>query len=158
MCVPLVQVPTASWWGWDQSPHHQDCETWLGNPPSADVGRTALLEPYSAAFGPATEEDLAYFTGVGHWREAIDSCADSPTWLEGPRGERLMDLKGLERQHAATDVCRLVPRYDNIIYAYKDKARFGVDGVSRPPGSSAHGGTSTARSRAPRRRRPGSSS
>jgi hypothetical protein len=104
---------------------YQDCETWLGRRPSTEVDRAAFLKRYLAAFGAGTEHDLTYFSGVGNWREVIDSCESALTWLEGPQGERLMDLKGLETLQSAQDVCRLVPRYDNIIYAYKDRSRFG---------------------------------
>jgi len=96
-------------------------EDWLGRPPKRidrDASLAELARRYLQAFGPATEADLAYWSGLPKRdaRAGLQSIARELTQHDG-----LVDLK---RRRAAPDraPAKLLPLWDNYLLGWKDRA------------------------------------
>ena len=100
---------------------------WIGAGGGADPTEelALLLRRYLAAFGPATAQDFRQWSGLPALaaRQAITAVRDLAR-LEGEDGEVLLDLQGLPRpDEDLLAPPRLLPRWDNLLLAYKDRSR-----------------------------------
>jgi hypothetical protein len=85
-----------------------------------------VVRRYLAGFGPASVADVAQFTMVqrASVRQALEALGDELERLEGPGGEKLLDLPGAERPDPETPAPpRLLGMWDNILLAYADRSR-----------------------------------
>ena len=123
---PLVQVPEpGERYG---RARYTTAEAWLGPAREAvdlDVARTTLLRRHLTAFGPATVEDALTWIGRGRgaatpWRTALEGMRDELVELQGPDGERLVDLASAPRPgEDAPAPARLLARWDSILLAHR---------------------------------------
>ena len=97
----------------------------LGDRPSLPADPLAhLLERYLAAFGPATSEDIASWTGLqaGECRAALESL-DRRTFRD-ERGRLLHDLPDAPLAEPDTPAPpRLLPKWDSALLAYAPPER-----------------------------------
>ena len=105
-------------------------EDWIGPPPRGidrDASLAELARRYLAAFGPATETDLAYWSGL----PKRDACAGlAAIARELTQDDGLVDLK---RRRAAPHraPARLLPLWDNYLLGWKDRT-FQIDPQHAP--------------------------
>ncbi len=122
--APVVQLPPSGLrshagpasYGWVGTGHGQET-------PERDLA--ALLQAYLAAFGPATAQDVQQWSGLpaAAVREAITSVQDLLR-LEGPGGAEYLDLPDAAIPPEDTAApARFLPRWDNLLLAYRDRAR-----------------------------------
>ena len=91
-----------------------------------------LVRHYLSAFGPATEQDVAWWAGLAlkEVRQALELLGDSvvKSKVEGVEGTFLLpahDLDRLERwDRAARSELILLPGLDPYIMGYKERSRF----------------------------------
>jgi hypothetical protein len=94
--------------------------------------RAWLVRRYLAAFGPATLDDVQWWTGLtkGETQEALDAIAAEVTevGIQGLRGEHLMLTEDAERRRdfPPPDALYvfLLPSLDPYIMGYSDRRRF----------------------------------
>ena len=101
-------------------------EDWIGPSPKRidrDASLAELARRYLAAFGPATEADLAYWSGLPKRdaRAGLESIARE--LVQHDRG--LVDLKK-RRAAPARAPAKLLPLWDNYLLGWKDRA-FQID-------------------------------
>ena len=114
-------------------------------PPSpAEAGRELLLR-YLTAYGPATMQDFAHWCGLRMKtvQAVFEACAQElvPAEIDGRQGRHYLrrqdePLAG-EGDEVPPGAC-LLPKFDPLLMAYKDKTRFideeNLPCVSRPAG------------------------
>ena len=122
----LVNGPESSVWrSHTAGTTFVSARTWLGADGAAgDVARVGLVRSYLAAFGPASREDVAKWTGMA--RAGVDRGLSG---LELRRfhdddGRELFDLPRapLPRGDVAAPA-RLLPRFDNLVLSHDDRRR-----------------------------------
>ena len=89
-----------------------------------EEGAAHLVRRYLRAFGPATVADAASWSGltVGEVRAALEGL-QLRRFRDG-RGRELVDLPGAPLPPAETPApVRLLPIWDNLLVAFKDRAR-----------------------------------
>ena len=97
-----------------------------------------LVRHYLAAFGPVTENDVVWWTGLGKRkvRAALADIADRTTRVAvaGLEGQFIALCSQLDSAHAATvpaqPIVNLLPVLDPYLMGYKDRARY-LDGRDR---------------------------
>jgi hypothetical protein len=100
---------------------------------------TQAVRSYLAAFGPATEEDAAWWTGLGKRkvRRALTSLRDElvEASAQGVRAPLMLlqcDLASLSGSEPRTDPpVRLLPVLDPLLMGHRDRGRF-LDQARRP--------------------------
>ena len=101
-------------------------EDWIGPPPrhiDRDASLAELARRYLAAFGPATEADLAYWSGLAK--------RDARAGLQAIAGELTQHdcgLVDLRKRREAPDRApsKLLPLWDNYLLGWKDRS-FQID-------------------------------
>ncbi len=90
-----------------------------------------LVEYYLSALGPASEEDIAWWTGLGKTRvrAALRELSGQVTQIPAESGTRLILLGGqvdrLEHTRAPREpVVNLLPTLDPYVMGYKERARY----------------------------------
>ncbi len=96
-----------------------------------DEARSRLAAHYLAAFGPATEGDMVWWSGLGksEIRDSLDALGEKVTvvQIEGLENEHFIlssDLHQLERGQTATRSVFLLPGLDPYVMGHKDRRRF----------------------------------
>lgn len=121
----LEQTPACALYGFRGSPTYEPADHQL--PPSADAVAHAIRR-YLAAFGPATRADVSQWSGVPI-RDLVPGF--EALRLRSFRDERGRELLDLPRAPLAqADVAappRLLPRWDELLLAYKDRTRVLAD-------------------------------
>ena len=120
--APLVQLPPAGAWDGRGSPVY----AWAGSLAAVPAAQAeeALLERYLGAFGPATIRDFAQWSGLGlTTAQAVrNRLGDRLREFPGDGGPYL-DLATASREVQAEPPVRLLPRWDNLLLAYRDRSR-----------------------------------
>jgi len=109
-------------------------ELWLPrlkwDPPGALKAGCELLRRYYAAYGPASRQDFAYWSGLksAQARPLFAACADELAEVEvdgWPSGQLVLrrDLRELARSDAELPAVSLLPKFDNLLLAWRDKGR-----------------------------------
>ena len=110
--------------GWTSSRHlWAPLERWLGGPiPDlpADEARAALVRAWLERFGPATVEDIKWWTGwtMGHTRAAVAAVDVEPVELDGQEG---LVLAGDTETPALEPFVTLLPGLDPTTMGWKHR-------------------------------------
>lgn len=120
----LLRRPLSGGWDRQGAPGYRTAQGLLGLPlPDPDEAVAAAVRVHLASYGPASRNDLAWWSGLGLRRidAALAGLADAIS-QEGPDGRVLWDLP---EAPAARDLpgVRLVPEFDAILCGYDPKAR-----------------------------------
>ena len=126
--VPLVQVPPRAVWGRAGPSRHTSAEHWLGGPADVAPGRPGtlpgLVTRYLAAFGPATVQDVAAWSGLTGLRAVLEELRPSLVTFRDEQGSELFDVPSAPRP--GTDVpapVRLAAEFDNLLLGHADRTR-----------------------------------
>lgn len=121
--LPLVQVAPAGTWGSGAAARYALAEQVLG-PADAPAPLSALFRRYLAAYGPASIADFQFYTGMTRLDAALKPHLAGLLSFTGPDGRSLYDLPEAPRPPEDTPApLRLVPEYDNLVIAHKDRSR-----------------------------------
>lgn len=91
--VPTVQVPPRGIWGSAGPAAFTTTEAWLGgDPPPPGAGADGLVLRYLAAFGPATVQDAATWSGLAGLREVAERLRPRLRAFRDADGRELLDL------------------------------------------------------------------
>jgi hypothetical protein len=120
--LPMVHVPPSGYWR-----QHGPPETvrWTGRLPPEPAGTRLLIERYLAAFGPATREDLARFSGLRYGRlDPALADLEPLRRLTDESGRHLLDLPDspLPDEDFPAPV-RFLPKWDAALLSYADRGR-----------------------------------
>ncbi len=116
--LPLAMVATVEDpWCWP--PDSCFALTEAGGAPDPEE----LVRRHLAAFGPASAADVQAWSGL-HVREAFDALAGELVELRDERGRTLWDLPRAPRPSEDAEAPpRLLPSWDSILLAHKDRSR-----------------------------------
>lgn len=122
--LPLVQIPPAGEWANGTQPRYAWGPDWFGTElRSADPEE--LILRYLAAFGPASVKDVQYWSGLTGLAPHIGKLAAALEIFEGENGMTLYDLPDAPRPQGRTTIPpRLIPEFDNLVFAHSDRTRF----------------------------------
>ena len=133
--LPMVHVPETGPWSFTRRPLITTASAWFDDPSLDDGGAVPLEEArvhtvrrYLAAFGPATTADLSAWTGVSasDFRDAV-ATLDAEGALaryQDEAGRTLLDLADAPRpQEDVPAPERLLPMWDSVLLAYRDRTR-----------------------------------
>jgi DNA glycosylase AlkZ-like len=125
--VPLAHLPPAGGWRYHGRTRLAEAEAWLGTPFSEpDAGARLLVERYLSAFGPASVQDLARFSGLRmkDLRAGLDALEPRLRRYRDEEGRLLLDLprRPLPPADAPAPV-RFLGRWDNALIGYERRAR-----------------------------------
>jgi hypothetical protein len=126
--LPVVQLPPRGMWP-TRKGHARarvtTAEQWLGRPLSPDTSPQATIHRYLQAFGPATVQDIAAWSGLTKVRQAVDG-------MELRREDGLLDVADGPRPDPDTPAPpRFLPPFDNVVLGHKDRSRI-VAAADRP--------------------------
>lgn len=130
--LPLVQVPTATAWGWPGAAAFVVAESWLGKAMGKGWDERRLVLRYLEAFGPADHRDAEMWSGLSKLRGAFEALRPKLQVFRDEKGRELFDLPKAPRPPAdrAAPV-RFLPDYDNLMLGHADRTRI-VPAVHRP--------------------------
>jgi DNA glycosylase AlkZ-like len=128
--LPLVQLPPRGLWPTRKGAGRArvaTVEQWVGRPLSPDTTPHATIRRYLAAFGPATVQDIAAWSGLTKVREAVEQLEGLRT-LETDDGRELLDIPDGALPDPETPAPpRFLPPFDNVVLGHKDRTRIATD-------------------------------
>jgi hypothetical protein len=128
--LPLVQLPPRGLWPTRKGAgraHVTTVEHWLGRPLSPDTTPQATIRRYLAAFGPATIQDIAAWSGLTKVGEAVEGL-DGLRTLAADDGRELLDIPDGPLPDPETPAPpRFLPPFDNVVLGHKDRTRIASD-------------------------------
>jgi hypothetical protein len=123
--LPLVQVPDGGSTGHSGAAPYGLAERVLGMPAAEEPATAELMRRYLAAFGPASVADAQAWSGLTRLKATFEELRGELETFRGEDGRELFDLPGAPRPPADTPApVRLLPDYDNLVLAYRDRSRF----------------------------------
>jgi hypothetical protein len=127
--APIVHAPTGGPWSFGPRPAYVAARA---RPDGIDEGTAVatLVRRYLEGFGPASIQDIAQFSTIYRppIKRAIESLGDGVVRLEGPGGEELYDVPGgMLPPEDSPAPPRLLPMWDSVLLAYKDRSRIVPD-------------------------------
>lgn len=98
---------------------------WLGEPARIDRERALaeLARRYLRGFGPATDRDLAYWSGLGlrEVRSGLEAIADEVSEVHGA-GQTLLALRRSDPRLPRRGQVRLLGAFDTYLLGYRDRS------------------------------------
>jgi hypothetical protein len=123
--LPLVQVPDGGSTGHSNQAPYGLAESVLGRPVAEEPATAELMRRYLAAFGPASVADAQAWSGLTGLKETFEGLREELVTFRDEAGRELFDLPGAPLPDADTPApVRLLPDYDNLVLAYRDRSRF----------------------------------
>jgi hypothetical protein len=120
----LTRAPVEGRWGSRPPTDQVAAPTPPAAWPKPETALDDVIRWHLRAFGPATADDIAAWTGAKTppVRAAMEKLDLEP--LEDERGQRLFDVPGAPRPEPDTEAPpRLLPAFDSVILAYAPKNR-----------------------------------
>jgi hypothetical protein len=125
----LEQTPESALYGFRGSPTYEPADH---DHPPRDEAVPYAIRRYLAAFGPATRVDVSQWSGVPIRDLTPGLEALRPREFRDERGRRLLDLPRAPLAPADTPAPpRLLPRWDELLLAHKDRTRVLPDEVRK---------------------------
>jgi hypothetical protein len=125
----LLSAPPGGHWAYGGTDHpYVAARHWIarGSRPTDDAALEHLVRRCLAAFGPLTLSDIAQFAGQfpPRIRPVLERLAPSLRLFTDEQKRVLYDLPRAPRPRADTTApVRLLPRYDEVLIAYKHRER-----------------------------------
>jgi Winged helix DNA-binding domain len=93
--------------------------------PTPDDALDSLVRVYLASYGPATRQDVAWWSGEGLTRvdAAVGRLGEEVVARPGPNGATYFDLADPPRGGPADPGVRLLPEFDGLVIGYHPKGR-----------------------------------
>jgi hypothetical protein len=123
--TPIVHAPTGGPWSFRDRPSYLATRMPLFEGERA-AAVAVLIRRYLEAFGPASATDIGMFTMLPQppIKAGLALLADELTTHEGPDGNQLLDLRDGPLPPEDTPAPpRLLPMWDNVLLAYRDRSR-----------------------------------
>jgi hypothetical protein len=122
----LEQTPESAFYGFRGSPTYEPADH--EHPPRGEAAAYAIRR-YLAAFGPATRADVSQWSGVPIRDLAPGFDALRLRRFRDERGRELLDLPRAPLAQADVPAPpRLLPRWDELLLAHKDRTRVLAEG------------------------------
>ena len=121
---PFVHASTGGAWSFGTRPTYVGAFE-QGRPGDPAASTRHLVRRYLQAFGPATPADIAAFSTIYRppVQAAVRELGDELVTLDGPAGP-LLDVPGAPLPDEDTPAPpRLLPMWDSVLLAYKDRSR-----------------------------------
>jgi hypothetical protein len=122
--LPLVQVPDGGSTGHSNAAPYGLAEQVLGAPATREPATAELVRRYLAAFGPASAADAQAWSGLTGLKAVFEELREELAVFRDEGGVELFDLPDAPRPDGDTPApVRLLPDYDNLVLAHKDRSR-----------------------------------
>jgi winged helix DNA-binding protein len=143
----LVHVPPSGHWRHFGVARLIDARVWIGLDPASEPelhpALRRMIRRYLAAYGPASEADIARWAGqraLGPLRAAMAALGDELRVFEGPDGRPLLDLVDLPIASGDEPAPpRFLARWDSVILGYERRDRILPDALASAVVRKTHG-------------------
>ena len=121
---PIVQVPPRGLWRHSGQARWTTDEAWIGTKSAAHFQLHELIERYLGAFGPATVQDIAAWSGLTGLSQAVRRAREGLRSFRDEQGRELLDVSDGPLPDPDTPAPpRFLPPFDNVILSHADRAR-----------------------------------
>ncbi|MDJ0954356.1 MAG: winged helix DNA-binding domain-containing protein [Acidimicrobiia bacterium] len=122
--APLLHSPTGGVWSFTVTAPVYEAAPLTRDWDDPQAALQQLIWRYLEGFGPASPADFAQFAlqRQSEIRPALEAMRDRLVTLEGPAG-KLLDVPGGVIADDVTPPPRLLPMWDSVLLAYKDRSR-----------------------------------
>lgn len=132
----LIHVPPSGRWESFAKPRYVDASVWLpgAKPPDLDEALRTAAVRYLAAYGPASEADIAKWVGqprTARVREAVGALGERIRRVRGDDGRELVDLDGAILATGDEPAPpRFLSRWDSVVIGYDRRERILPEAVA----------------------------
>ncbi len=123
--LPLIQTPPRGLWSQSGQVVGTTARAWLGRDVDPAPSVDDVMVRYLAAFGPATVQDAAVWSRYTGLAEVFERLRPSLRTYRDEKGRQYFDVAGDPLPDPDIPApARLLPQYDNVLLAHKDRTRF----------------------------------
>ena len=123
--LPFVQVPPRGLWSRSGQVVGTTAQAWLGRDVDPNPSVDDVMVRYLRAFGPATVQDAGTWSRYTGLREVFERLRPQLHTYQDEAGREYFDVRDVSLPEADTPApVRLLPQYDNLLLAHKDRSRF----------------------------------